>query len=198
MLAGATSKGISVMRFVGLIVIVLLTASCDEPRLPDAPLPTRAAIAHAPAEIAFIKAQLNALQPRSIAENREYCGYLGVTLDGNLAVSPAQQGDISGCTPIDPPAGLQPLASYHTHAAYSVEYDSEVPSSADLEGDMDEGVNGYISTPGGRLWFIDAGAARAIMLCGLGCVAADPRFRPDPDLPVRQSYSLAELKARQN
>ena len=200
------------------IAMVLLLGACEpfpesgiQPLLVESgPLSTRPTPISTPAlsnaqprpgraaEIAFIKAQLDALQPRSIAENREYCGYLGVTHAGEFAISPAKRGDESGCTPDDPPPGLQPLASYHTHAAFASTYDSEVPSSNDLEGDIAERVNGYVSTPGGRLWFNDAAAGRAILLCGLGCVVADPRFEPDPAWPVRQSYTLAELRTRQN
>lgn len=183
-----------------LCFVFAILVSCDEsPVFQDVAEPNAAdPQPNSSAEIAFITAQLNALQPRSIAENREYCGYLGVTLAGEFAISPAKQGDVSGCTPDDPPLGLQLLASYHTHAAYAFAYDSEVPSIADLEGDMDEGVNGYISTPGGRIWLNDANAERTIMLCGLNCVMADSNFQPDPAYPVRQSYSLAELRARQN
>jgi len=190
------------------IAVVFLLAACEaapvDPQVLHYSTPGNTSIMQqvprprAAGEVAFVKAGLNALQQRSIAENREYCGYLGKTLTGTLALSPARRGDVSGCTPDEPPAGLRLLASYHTHAAYAFAYDSEVPSSDDLEGDMAEGVNGYVATPGGRLWFIDAAIGRAILLCGPGCVAADPRFEPDPAFPVRNSYSLAELRVRQN
>ena len=150
------------------------------------------------AEVAFIKAQLNALQPRSIAENREYCGFLGILPNGDYAISPARRGAPAGCTPDNPPGNLRVIASYHTHAAYAPRYDSEVPSSTDLEGDISEGINGYVSTPGGRLWFNDAAAQRTVQICGVGCLFSDPRFQPERVLVVGESYSLAGLRARQN
>ncbi len=83
-----------------------------------------------------------------------------------------------------------------THGAYSLDYDSEAPSPDDLIGDIAEGVDGYIATPGGRLWFNDASARRAILLCGPGCLRADPDFRPDPEYPVASRYSLMGLRRR--
>jgi len=160
--------------------------------LPEAPRPQQ----RPAGEVAFIKAQLNALQPRSIAENREYCGYLGLTPAGAYAISPPVRGDGSGCRPDNPPESLRIIASYHTHAAYAPRYDSEAPSAQDVEGDISEGVNGYISTPGGRLWFVDGRAQEAVLLCGLDCVASDPRFQPDADFPIRTIFTLSALRAR--
>jgi len=148
------------------------------------------------AEITFIKAELNALQPRSIAENREFCGYMGLNPAGEFAISPSKRGSLDGCTPNDPPASLRLIASYHTHAAYSYDYDSETPSPDDLMGDIAEGVDGYIATPGGRVWFNDAAARTAILLCDLNCIFADPHFQPDPYYPVANRYSLRALIAR--
>lgn len=149
------------------------------------------------AEVAFMKAQMSALQPRSIAEDREYCGYLGRLANGDFAISPPKRGQPAGCTPNNPPSNMRVIASYHTHAAYAPRYDSEVPSSTDLEGDISEGINGYVSTPGGRLWFTDGAAQSTTQICGIGCLAADPRFKPEPN-PVRQTYTLADLRQRQN
>lgn len=150
-----------------------------------------------PAEITFIKAELDALQSRSIAENREYCGYLGITPAGEYAVSPAKRGGNDGCMPDNPPYDLRVIASYHTHAAYSYDYDSEVPSVDDVEGDMYEEVNGYVSTPGGRVWFIDYQAQKTILLCDTYCITADPSFRTDPELTVSTEYTLNALRKRQ-
>ncbi len=99
--------------------------------------------------------------------------------------------------PDDPPYDLELIASYHTHAAYSYDYDSEVPSDDDIEGDIYEGVNGYISTPGGRLWFVDSRARAVILLCGVSCVYADPNYEEDWELPVDNRYSLDDLRYRQ-
>jgi len=150
------------------------------------------------AEVAFMKAQMAAIQPRSISENREYCGYFGTLPNGDFTVTPAKRGAPAGCTPPNPPANMRVLASYHTHAAYAPRFDSEVPSATDLEGDIAEGINGYIATPGGRLWFSDGAAQKTYQLCGVGCLPSDPRFQPEIRNPVRQSYTLAGLRQRQN
>ena len=150
------------------------------------------------AEITFITDVLNTLQPRSIAENREYCGYLGLDPSGAFIISKPKRGGNDGCRPDEPPASMRLLASYHTHAAYGVEYDSEVPSYNDLEADIYEGIDGYIATPGGRIWFNDASAAQASMLCGLTCITADPNFRPEPQFRVLNRYTLDGLRDRQD
>ena len=181
-----------------LCIVFTFLASCDEPPVQkdsvlssfERPQP------RTEAEVVFITAELNALQPRSIAENREFCGYLGLNPAGDFAISPPKRGSLDGCTPNDPPASLQLIASYHTHAAYSYDYDSETPSPDDLMGDIAEGVDGYIATPGGRVWFNDAAARTAILLCDLNCIFADPHFQPDPYYPVANRYSLRALIAR--
>ena len=43
---------------------------------------------------------------------------------------------------------LEVMASFHTHACYDPDADSEVPSVEDLAGDIDESVNGYVATLG--------------------------------------------------
>jgi len=150
------------------------------------------------AEVAYMKVQMAAIQPRSISENREYCGYLGVLPNGDLTITPPKRGAPAGCTPPNPPANMRVLASYHTHAAYAPRFDSEVPSSNDLEGDISEGINGYISTPGGRLWYSDGATQKTYQLCGVACLPSGPRFQPELSNPVRQSYTLAALRQRQN
>ena len=150
------------------------------------------------AEVAYMKVQMAALQPRSISENREYCGYLGVLPNGDLTITPPRRGKPAGCTPPNPPANMRVLASYHTHAAYAPRFDSEVPSATDLVSDISEGINGYIATPGGRLWFSDGAAQKTYQLCGVACLPSDPRFQPERRNPVRQSYTLAALRQRQN
>ena len=151
-----------------------------------------------PAEISYITNVLNRIQARSIAENREYCGYLGLNPAGEFVISRPKRGSPAGCTLNAPPPSMRLLASYHTHGAYAFQYDSEVPSYSDLEADIEESTDGYISTPGGRVWFTDSSAEQAILLCGLDCVFSDPNFRPDPDFRVLNRYTLDGLWERQD
>ena len=102
----------------------------------------------------------------------------------------------SVCQPDIPPAGWTLIASYHTHGAYDPRADSEVPSPGDVEADFQEGVNGYVSTPGGRFWRIDAAHGVADMICGEGCLAVDPTYTACDAFAPKERYSVAELEAR--
>jgi hypothetical protein len=47
------------------------------------------------------------------------------------------------------------VASLHTHGAFKYVMPAECPSVVDVEACESEGINGYVSTSGGRLWFVD-------------------------------------------
>lgn len=203
-----------------LAVILLILASCDTvpmmattaprmlvntPNIQQIRVPDSASIQrpnqrpqpHSAAEVAYIKAVLNDLQVRSIAENREFCGYVGLNAAGQFAISGPTRGNPASCQLQPPPRNLRLLASYHTHAAYNPRYDNEVPSVNDLEGDISERLDGYVSTPGGRLWYNNASTGQASLICDRACLVVDPGFVPDYQHPVAQRYSLAALRARQ-
>ncbi|MEE4154107.1 MAG: DUF4329 domain-containing protein [Erythrobacter sp.] len=146
----------------------------------------------------FARVQLNALQPQSFARNIELCGIIFERADGTLGASPPREGDEASCgiAYFDEP-GMRPVASFHTHAAESDRYDSEVPSLLDIESDFASGMDGYVATPGGRFWRIDARFPQAILICGAGCLAQDPAYTPCPAFDPQPSYTRAELAARQ-
>ncbi len=150
------------------------------------------------AEVDFAISVLAGLQGRSVSQNREFCGFIGLTAEGALAASPPLRGQEAGCRPEEPPAGFTILASYHTHGAYSEEFDSEVPSLDDLWADIHEGIDGYVSTPGGRIWFNSSAQRKVRQLCGVGCILSDPNFQPELVHPVAKRYDLAGLKIREN
>ena len=143
---------------------------------------------------AFATSVLNDLQPVSIAESREYCGYIFETESGGLAATPAARGGEDYCD-LAPPED-NTLASYHTHGGYSDEYDNEVPSVDDLLGDFEAGIDGYVGTPGGRVWLVDYETRSTRQLCGIKCIIADPDDDPDAAGAIRQSYTLDELRER--
>lgn len=155
-------------------------------------LPTQAP-AQSGAETRYVKALLNQLQPRSFAENREYCGYIGTDASGQLKASAITRGTTDSCEP-QWPDDLNVIASFHTHAGFDLEALSEWPSGTDMEGDEAEGIDGWVSTPGGRLWYIDTNDMVTSQICGLGCLAQDPKFRPGVNGQVQQSYTLRELQ----
>lgn len=146
---------------------------------------------------AFARDRLDTMQARSFAENVELCAIIFEDSGGNLGATPARAGSEAACDLryFDEP-GMAPLASMHTHGAFSQTYDSEVPSLIDIESDIDGEIDGYVATPGGRLWRIDWRQARAVLVCREGCLEQDPAYRPCPDDPIAAAFSLAQLTAR--
>ncbi len=145
----------------------------------------------------FARTQLDALQQQSFANDIELCGVIFEDSNGDLGASPPRPGDEASCgiSYFDEP-GMRPVASFHTHAAHNDKYDSEVPSLLDLESDAASGMDGYVATPGGRFWRIDADAVRAIQVCGIGCLAQDPAYKPCPAIDPGPQYSRADLMGR--
>ncbi|MEO0400764.1 MAG: DUF4329 domain-containing protein [Pseudomonadota bacterium] len=147
-------------------------------------------------EVAFVSRLFNDIQPASIAQDREFCGLIGVDARGALIATEPRRGRVSSCLPPAPSSvGFTVVASYHTHGASSPEYLTEIPSFDDMRTDIEDNTDGYIATPGGRMWYVDARRRVARQICGLNCLIPDPNHRDDPDFPVRQTYSLNQLRA---
>lgn len=146
---------------------------------------------------AFARARLGAMQQRSFSEKVELCAIIFEDSEGKLQSSEVRAGDEATCdlSYFDEP-GMAPLATIHTHGPFDPDYDSEVPSTIDLEGDIESGMDGYIATPGGRVWRTDWHQERAALVCGEGCLAQDPAYRACPDDSVKTRYTLPELAAR--
>ena len=155
------------------------------------------ATAQSPDLTAFAKTTLNAVQEKSQSSNREYCGYIGL-VNGALKATPAKRGRFDSCKPRNPPRGMEVIASYHTHAGFDEEVDSEVPSVDDMFADEEEGINGFVATPGGRLWYIDSRKMIAKQLCGIGCLRKDPTFKRNIYGPVKKQYTIDELIDRED
>ncbi|QFT91563.1 hypothetical protein FIU86_01835 [Roseovarius sp. THAF9] len=147
-------------------------------------------------EIAVARQVLADAQARSVAENREFCGYIGYTAAGRLATTKARRGYLNYCEPRWPER-LRVVASWHTHGAYDDDAWSEVPTVNDLRADKGEGINGYIGTPAGRLWFLDTRRMEVRQLCGPGCIPADPGHVMGAEGPIARSYTLRELMRRE-
>lgn len=144
-------------------------------------------------EIAFVKELFNDIQPLSIRKNREYCGYIGYDFDGRLTATEPHKGRKGSCLSPEPDILETIIASYHTHGAYSSRYYNEVPSGVDMEGDEEEGIDGWVATPGGRLWYVDSSDMITTQICGLNCLVADPEFVEGDMGPVKQSYTYDDL-----
>ncbi len=146
----------------------------------------------------FAVSFLNSIQTRSIRERREYCGYITVDASGQLSATPPRPGTFAGCDMPIPRAGQGIIASYHTHGAYGPGYDNEVPSTVDLMSDFQFGIDGYVSTPGGRVWLVDVQTRSTRQICGLRCVISDPGFVPEGEATIQASYTLPALERRSN
>lgn len=143
---------------------------------------------------AFAVAFLSDLNVQSFRERREFCGYFLVDEAGNISATPPNRGEFASCG--SPFPGPNAFATYHTHGAYDEGYDNEVPSDADLLSDFSLGFDGYVATPGGRVWHVEYDDRTARQVCGLGCIAVDPGFVPVDEAGIRQSYTLPQIRQR--
>lgn len=149
------------------------------------------------AEQDLAKQTLRALQERSVKGNREYCGVIGRDAAGRLVVSEAVRGNRARCRYPNSPPGTTVVATVHTHGAFLKNYDNEVPSVLDVLADMYAGTNGYVSTPGGRFWYVNGRTGVIELICGPKCLPWDPRYVPGLAGPVAGKYTLEQLKDRQ-
>lgn len=155
--------------------------------------PLRAQSGH---EAAFVLALMEAMNPLSVRFNREACGYILRHPNGAYSSTKVSWGGLASCASLPTDDSMTVVSSWHTHAAYSPDYDGEVPSIQDVEGDMDHGTNGWVATPGGRLWLIDGATGTMRQFCGPGCLPEDPDFVAQDFGPVAESYTLDALHAR--
>jgi hypothetical protein len=152
--------------------------------------------AQSPEETAFARGLLTNLNRLSIQFNREVCGFIVRSPSGRIQSTKASWGTAASCMSNPVPPEMTVISSWHTHAAWGLGYDGEVPSTIDVEGDMRMGVDGWVSTPGGRLWFIDGQTGRLEQICGRDCLPADPNFYPEEHGPVAKNYTLSTLQSR--
>lgn len=155
---------------------------------------TRAQIPSTAVADSFARAYLDTVQARSFSNRREFCGYFFVDGAGNLQSTPPIRGTLDSCPRTEPPNGV--FASWHTHGAYDRDYDNEVPSPPDMIGTFQFGYDGYIATPGGRLWRVEVDNQTAIQVCSEGCLSVDPRNVAEPAGSIPRTYTLRTLLAR--
>lgn len=173
-----------------------LTPTTDKRTTPQVTAPLAQRVQSQGEVDAFAKAFLDSIQAQSIAERREFCGFFFRDNTGALRATPPRKGTFATCNMPVPAKGSGVFASYHTHGAYGERYDNEVPSVTDLQSDFSLGINGYVSTPGGRIWRVNLTSRDTVQVCGLKCVASDPGFVPRNEDSVQQRYSILELALR--
>lgn len=118
---------------------------------------------------------LNDVNPTSIAQNREWGGYIYRNADGSFSATNAVQGTAISVLLPSPsnaaPSGAVSTASYHTHAAFDPRYDNENFSPQDILSDTLFGIDGYLATPKGQFKYHNVGNDRVIILGGPGTLA---------------------------
>ena len=148
-------------------IIGLFTVSCGtEVRMSTAQI-DRSALSQLD-QAAFMA--LQAAQPASLTEDREYCGYLVSQNSNGFTFQPAQRGTPSRCFYPEPRAGQTVVGLYHTHGAPSAGYDSERPSLEDMHSARQFRLYSYVGTPSGKVWRIDASGRYADLICEGGCI----------------------------
>ncbi len=146
-------------------------------------------------EIDMVKALFAELQLLSFAKRREYCGVIGHDAEGRLVASLARAGAQASCD-LEWPGDIRVTASYHTHGAFDAGFVNELPSDTDMRSDRELGVNGWIATPGGRLWHVDHKAMVARQVCGVNCLPVAPGFYKSHSGHVAKSYDYPALLRR--
>lgn len=175
------------MKPLRLLSLLVLPASlwAEQAEQPFVPAPD--------GEVQLVLERLAPIQLLSFAAGYEYCGYLARKPEGEYYFTEMVRGGPDGCTPATPEFPQDLIASVHTHGAYAPHVPAEFPTVMDIDSDHREGVNGYIGTPGGRLWFVDSQALVVHQVCGLGCLPQDPNFHEGDDGLIAKCYTRTEL-----
>lgn len=158
----------------GVIFLLLFGSSCDTPNstLPR-PLPIQGTEYSLSSGFLFEGAVvgLRSIQPASLSDNTEYCGYIAFEQSTNEVVRlDPVRGNVSNCAAPLPGPGYILVASYHSQGAPDRSKNSERPSYQDAIADTQDGVIGYVSTPQGNLWLVDPRTKLAYELCNDGCI----------------------------
>ena len=97
---------------------------------------------------------LESINPTSIKESREYCGWICKTKSGKYKATKPKKGDLDGCMLPDKPENATDW--YHTHGDADPDYDHENFSDAspgDPNGDIPASKyyerDGWLGTPWG-------------------------------------------------
>jgi Domain of unknown function (DUF4329) len=110
-------------------------------------------------------AQMKEYNPKSVAENREYGGWIDKNADGTYSPAETVRGSTDGLTNM-PEKGADGVEWWHTHAAYDPAYDSE--NFSGLTGDKGysnaNSAVGYVATPSGAIKMYNPGTGAVTTL----------------------------------
>ncbi len=115
---------------------------------------------------------LNEINPVSVAQNREFGGYIFRNADGSYSSTSPIRGEAASVLlpPLSAavPAGGTGAATYHTHAAFDPRFDNENFSPTDIAADRAFSLDGYLATPAGAFKYHEL---RTGLIITLGTVA---------------------------
>ena len=142
---------------------------------------------------AYARSILVQIQPMSLHQSRQYCGTIGLTRSGLLTSSTVSMGDSQDCAPPAPPEAATVIASFQTYGGYAPGVNRELPSVKDVRANVSSGQDSYISTPGGRFWYVNGKQGVAQQICGIGCLPRARDFVAGEWGKIRKSYTLEQL-----
>lgn len=154
-------------------------------------------VAQSADEVAYVRDMFQQMQRLSFQKGVEVCGFVGYDRDGRLAHSGPETGDYATCD-MDWPGNLTVIASYHTHGLFDPDYVAEMPSDQDMLSDQSMAVNGWVATPGGRLWHVDSARMTTRQICMQSCLPRAPGYDPATDGSIAKSYDFDQLVRRLN
>ena len=93
----------------------------------------------------------NEFNDNSISDNKEYGSTIYKNGNNGYSYTDPNVGDSDSVAPSQPPNGIVPVADIHAHAAYDSGYNNDVFSPADMTGNDNLGIPGYLTTPNGSL-----------------------------------------------
>ena len=70
----------------------------------------------------------------------------------------------------------------------------ELPAARHLEEDFAQNIDGYVATPGGRVWLHIAAERLTFQVCGRGCVPSDKAAHPCKKFLPKIEYTILQLK----
>jgi hypothetical protein len=120
------------------------------------------------AQTAVARAVLNDINPVSIAQKREFGGFVFRNADGSFGNTAPIRGQAASVALPNPssaaPVGAVTTATYHTHAAFDPRFDNENFSPTDIASDNFFGLDGYLGTPAGAFKFHLTGTDAVVTL----------------------------------
>lgn len=141
-----------------------------------------------------VQSRLRILQLQSLQSGLEHCGSAFIGRSCRIEFTETTIGTSHQCNQLIP-ADMVLLATYHTHGVSHGDNAGEIPSDTDFQTAISSQVDGYVATPAGRFWRIDAFDQVATLICR-ECLPKDPKSRFAAQIfNVGSSYRFVDIIA---